>query len=512
MPSKPVKTQKFGFSYIPNSPMQKRLSEVLAAGKAKVILLNCGIRGGKTTSAIAELIKQHYVYHKKPKLAWVVSPTFPMSTAPENKFVELCQSKEGSLILAKRASERAYYLRPTKDAPNQPFKVEFKTATEPDRLRGFSVGFVIMDEGAQMSQEVFQILQGRVMDNDGTIIIPTTPNGKNWVYHDVYLRSLDDDRYVVINGRTDDNTSLPPDVVKTLREDWARKGERLAAQELDAQFVDFKGRVFDHFTSASHVFDERDIPADLPVYCGIDWGYNDPFVCVWCVKWDGVWIVVDEYYKTRGLLKEHANRILQHPLHSRVKRYWADPSGLQNRREFREMGITTLPARRPDKETGPRWPAVRARLMNKLFAIRKTAPWDQQRSVPGLLFFDTVQNGKKEFETLCYDRTVEITDQGPKVFDRDGQAVDNKNATERLEDRNNHVIDSLGYCLFSEERVAMPAPFVSGEAKLGKEVKDTRTKEELHKEEMAHLLRPKDIFKKKPRNYVDPFDTLSGLT
>jgi hypothetical protein len=53
---------------------------------------------------------------------------------------------------------------------------------------------------------------------------------------------------------------------------------------------------------------------------------------------------------------------------------------------------------------------------------------------------------------------------------------------------------------------------VPGETKLGKEVKDTRTKEELHKEEMAHLLRPKDIFKKKPRNYVDPFDTLSGLT
>jgi hypothetical protein len=123
-----------------------------------------------------------------------------------------------------------------------------------------------------------------------------------------------------------------------------------------------------------------------------------------------------------------------------------------------------------------------------------------------------VQNGKKEFETLCYDRTVEITDQGPKVFDRDGQTVDNKNATERLEDRNNHVIDSLGYCLFSEERVTMPAPFVPGEENLKAPVKDTRTKEELHKAEMEHLMRPKDIFKKKPRNYVDPFDTLSGLT
>jgi hypothetical protein len=281
---------------------------------------------------------------------------------------------------------------------------------------------------------------------------------------------------------------------------------------LYGEFVDYKGRVFDHFSSGSHVFDEADIPADIPVYCGIDWGSNDPTVCVWAAKWNGVWVVLDEYYRTRGLMREHAKYILDHPLHSRVKRYWADPSGAQWRREMRELGVVCLPARRPEKDGGPRWPASRARLMNKMFAIRKTCPWDERRVIPGLVFFDTVVNGAKEFEALCYDRTAEMTPDGLQVFDRDGQIVEHKNATDRLEDRGNHVVDALGYCLFSEERVSMPAPFVPGETKLGKEVKDTRTKEELHKEEMAHLLRPKDIFKKKPRNYVDPFDTLSGLT
>lgn len=494
--------------------MQRSLADALRGGRARYVLLLCGIRGGKTKGAVAELLKQHFVYNRKPKLAWIVSPTYPMSTAAEIYFNELCNTPQGSLILARRASERAYFLRPTKDAPHQPFKVEFKTATDPDHLRGASVGYVVMDEGAMMSEEAFRILQGRVMDCGGTIVIPTTPRGKNWVYNEVYLKSLDQDDYLTIYGRTDENTALDAKLIADLRADWAAKGDRLVKQELEGQFVDFKGRVFDNFNAPSHVFDEREIPPNLPVYCGIDWGYNDPFVCVWAVKWDGVWCVVDEYYRTRGLLKEHAAKIMGHPLASRVKRYWADPSGLQNRREFREMGITTLPARRPDKETGPRWPSVRARLMNKLFALRYAAPWDVKKTVPGLLFFDTVQNGTKEFDSLCYQRTLEIDKKGDQhVLDKDGQEITHRNASEQLEDRANHVVDALGYCLFSEERLKMPAPFLPGEPRDAEKPKgDSRTPQEQAAEAMKLAMESVDpLLKKKVRNYVDPFDTMSGL-
>ena len=450
----PKKPQKITLKYEPNDA-QIELDRAIKEG-ARVVLFVGGIRSGKSVGGVAELLKQFYLYKKKPKLGWVVSPTFTMSQAPEEIFKKFVYSDAGTLVLQHKVGERAYLLKPSPDAPTTPIRIEFKTATEPDRLRGASVGVIVMDEGAMQSEETFNICLGRVMDNDGIIIICTTPRGKNWVWNRVYQKSLSDPLYAMIRGTSANNKYLPADFVQRKREEFSNP--TLVKQELEGEFTSFEGAVFPNFAPDTHVIRDFQIPDGKEVYCGIDWGYNDPFVCVWVSYIDGVWVVLDEYYKTQTLLGDHVAYLRNHPLAPHVKRYWCDPSALQERREFQRMGIKTMPARRPDGNKNASWPVMRARLMNTLFGKRVTSPWDKEKASPQLVFTESCLNGIRETQSLSFvryteilteDRTGKIT--GLRVTDKEGSELD-KNATEEIEDRQNHFVDSLGYCLFSEER------------------------------------------------------------
>lgn len=452
----PKKPATFGIQYVENDA-QRRLAQAIADG-AKVVLFVGGIRSGKSVGGVAELLRAFYTHKKKPKLGWVISPTFTMMDAPEAIFKNFVYSDHGTIVLARQIAKRKYILKPTADAPRVPIEIEFKSATEPDRLRGASVGFIVMDEGAMMSEETFNICLGRVMDNDGIILICTTPRGKNWVFNRVYQRSLHDPQYVTIRGRSDENTYLNPDFIKRKREELANPS--LIKRELEGEFTSFEGAVFPAFDPATHIVSTPRLRDDTEVYCGIDWGFNDPFVCVWCARIDGVWVVLDEYYRTQTLLADHVAVLKSHPLAHRVKRYWCDPSALQERREFQRMGIKTMPARRPDGNRAVSWPVMRARLMNALFAKRVSSPWDEDKSklVPGMVYTEECVNGLRETSNLMFTRFMEKIEDpetgkiiSVRVTDKEGSEVD-RNATEEIEDRNNHFVDALGYCIFSEER------------------------------------------------------------
>ena len=513
--AKGAPSNRFNLKYVPN-PAQERFSEAISGG-AKVVLFLGGRRAGKSVGGIAECIKQVYHYKSKPKLGWIISPTYPMSTTPEAIFKKLVYTDQGSLVLNHRVGDRAYLMKPTADAPRTPFRVEFKSATEPDRLRGSSLSFVLMDEGAMMSQETFRILLACVLDADGLIMITTTPRGKNWLYHDVYLRSLKDPRYATIKTRTDENIYLDKSDVEELRKTYSLGSESWAKQEIEAEFQSFEGMVFTHFDTGSHVIAEKQIPEKSEVICGIDWGWNDPFVCVWLTKLDGVWVCLDEYYKPKGLFRDHADYILNHPLHSKVKRYWCDPSGLQSRKELVELGVKPMfPARKRASKKPTSWPVDRARLINSLFASRMKSPFDETKPIPGLVYFDTIQMGLRETMGLCFRRFSETkTDEsgnitGIVVTDKEGRELD-KNATEQLEDRNNHFIDALGYAIYSEEGGMLHPPHYKDEGGRVISIEPKDKKEEIKEIYQFYRDLKNPLKNPKPRRVIDPFDTLGGL-
>jgi phage terminase large subunit len=68
-----------------------------------------------------------------------------------------------------------------------------------------------------------------------------------------------------------------------------------------------EGVVYDGWNVAANVVDRFPIPAEWPRYLAIDFGYSNPFVCLWAaIDPDGRIVVYREIYMTARLVEDHA--------------------------------------------------------------------------------------------------------------------------------------------------------------------------------------------------------------
>lgn len=505
-------TQNFFLNYDPHGP-QKLFSDAIVRG-AKVVLFLGGIRSGKSYGGIAEVFKQIYQYDSKPRLGWVISPTYKMAQVTERLFRQMCVARGGSLILSEKKSLHEFTMRPSKAHAKDGdlYKVQFMSADDPDKLRGASVSWVLLDEAAFMKPDIWTVIRGRVMDNGGLIMITTTPKNKNWLYENVFMKGLDDPRYAVIRCKTRDNPYLPPEEVEILHEEYTQQSVTLAKREMDAEFVDFEGLVFDNFDRSRNIINYSDVPdiRDAKVFCGIDWGYNDPFVCVWIAKIDGTFVVMDEYYKPRMDMEAHAVYLKSHPLAPYVSSYWCDPSGKQERVEMAKYGVHTRPARRPDRAGRTAWNVMRARLMNKKFGTERKV-WDGHIGAE-LMFSDRVKWGVREMMSLCYKNSMEADDEtgSVKAYNTNGAEIF-RNASEQIVDFNNHFTDAMGYAMFSEARPqgGYKAHYEEPNGRVVTQAPKTH-REQAVEEIKARFKEAERSEREKP--FTNNWDTMKGLT
>jgi phage terminase large subunit-like protein/uncharacterized protein YneF (UPF0154 family) len=122
------------------------------------------------------------------------------------------------------------------------------------------------------------------------------------------------------------------------------------------KFTALHGAIFKEFRRHIHVLSwdkfrqltgKSHIPKDWPKRRGIDFGYGNPFVCLWGARnKDGIWFIYDEHYRAQAPLEEHAREI--------NKRTWdaTDPNygptfsdhDLQDMAELSLRGINCTPA------------------------------------------------------------------------------------------------------------------------------------------------------------------------
>jgi hypothetical protein len=109
--------------------------------------------------------------------------------------------------------------------------------------------------------------------------------------------------------------------------------------------------VFAEFDPAVHVT-PVDYNADLPLYRSLDFGFVNPFVCLWIqIDAEGVVRVIDEYVRSRATIDAHADAIMSRTPcdESGVAATFCDPAGAGKNdvtgtsvvRELRERGIAT---------------------------------------------------------------------------------------------------------------------------------------------------------------------------
>lgn len=109
--------------------------------------------------------------------------------------------------------------------------------------------------------------------------------------------------------------------------------------------------VFDEFEPAEHIR-QLDYDPNLPLYRTLDFGFVNPFVCLWVqVDESDVVRVIDEYVRSRATIDVHAEEIKSRtPVEEgRVAATFCDPAGKSINdvtgtsivRELRMLGIAT---------------------------------------------------------------------------------------------------------------------------------------------------------------------------
>lgn len=110
-----------------------------------------------------------------------------------------------------------------------------------------------------------------------------------------------------------------------LAEGWfenfiAATPEDLREMRTIGKFTTLQGAVFKEFRKAIHVCEPFRIPRDWRKIRGIDFGFNDPFACLWIARdHDNRYYVYDEHYESGRLIDYHAEKIKQ--------REWDHPQG-----------------------------------------------------------------------------------------------------------------------------------------------------------------------------------------
>lgn len=134
-------------------------------------------------------------------------------------------------------------------------RIIFRSADNPDRLRGANVGWIWMDEVAMMDGDIWPTAIATLRHQPGIAWATTTPRGKNWVY-ELWMHGGQD--YGIIESPTTENTFLPAHFVDTLRQSMTSEMYR---QEVQGQFTDPMGQLFRH--DWFHAIDSSAIPQKL---------------------------------------------------------------------------------------------------------------------------------------------------------------------------------------------------------------------------------------------------------
>jgi len=115
---------------------------------------------------------------------------------------------------------------------------------------------------------------------------------------------------------------------------------------IKGHFAAFAGAVYKLFNQDVHVIKPFKIPAYWIRYRAIDFGFNNPFVCLWLARDnDRRWYVYAEHYQARESLEYHAERIKQISGTEKYRASWGDHDA-QERFELDKLGIPTLPAKK----------------------------------------------------------------------------------------------------------------------------------------------------------------------
>ncbi len=182
-----------------------------------------GIGSGKSFVGAYDLLRRA----KPGRLYMAIAPTYPMLRDA---------SLRAFLTQARSLSFLKHFARTEQIATlGNGAEVLFRSADDPERLRGPNISGIWADEASLMSRGAFDISIGRLREGGemGWFGATFTPKGRgHWTYPVFGMAAPDTELF---HSRTGDNPFLPSEFVKTLQ---AQYNSQFARQELGGEFTE----------------------------------------------------------------------------------------------------------------------------------------------------------------------------------------------------------------------------------------------------------------------------------
>lgn len=343
-----------------------------------------GIGSGKSQGGAVRAVRAAYgvIGNERilvPNIGMVTAPTWDMlRDASIRTFLEVA----GDLVQDFKKADRIAVMKNGSE-------VIFRTADDPDHLRGPNLTWWWGDESAYYHADVRRVMIGRLRQHGhGYDWNTTTPKGRNHIYKVFVTDHTDDPDYYIKRVRTRDNGFLSEEYIKSLESEY--EGD-YAKQELEGEFVSFQGLIYPEFDRDKHVAPPDDIPRHfVRVIAGVDWGYVHPGVInVYGVTADGRIYQIHEEYATKRGIDEWADVALQLRDIYHIERFVCDPSEPDYIKRFEAKGCKAYAANNT-VSTGIQ--AVKRRL-----AVR----YDD---LPGLMYYNGAVHNFAEKEQYQWAR------------------------------------------------------------------------------------------------------------
>lgn len=219
----------------------------------------------------------------------------------------------------------------------------FRSAHDPELLRGPSITWWWGDEAALYRKDVWRIMMGRLRQHHklGYAWLSTTPKGRNWLFQEFVQKQRA--QYHLYKVATWQNPFIDPDYYQALLDSYT--GD-FARQELEGDFVAFEGLIYPFFDRDVHMPKALKWPTQYTLtVAGVDWGLVNPgVIMVYGVDSDGrMWGLHEEYARRRDV-QEWANVAKQIAEEHAVDYFFCDPAEPDNIDLFNRYGVRALPA------------------------------------------------------------------------------------------------------------------------------------------------------------------------
>ena len=292
------------------APWQK----TVAHDSSRFKLVAAGRRSGKTTLSIRQICfyaripnrEIFYItssYRAAKMIVW--KPLLKMLT--DLRWVAKINASELSITL-KNGSQ-----------------ISLKGSEDPNRLRGVSLDYVVIDEAAFCDLETLwgEVVRPALADRRGGALFISTPLGKANAFYDMYLDAQDLADWKTYSLTTLEAGFVPEEEIEAARADMT---ERQFKQEFEASFEDLGTKINHAFDREKNVMPYSGDTREL--YIGIDFNLN-PMSASIMAKHGDILHVIDEIEIYSSNTDELADEIRQRYPSQKIYAF-PDPSGARS--------------------------------------------------------------------------------------------------------------------------------------------------------------------------------------